>query len=626
MLFRRPRQIWIAYLLILAVLLPGFAWLTVRVVDVEYQERYSRARAEVEEKVSLALWRMETVAMPIIAAEAARPHWVYQPFQRVPSPTGVERLPSPLLQQPSEYVLLNFQLAPNGEFVSPQCPTLEDQPWACASGATPISIQLSCPRMDELRSHLAADELLAMLPKGEAATETQPSLADAATEGPAAGPGAEPGLGVLAGAPTSDPSQQQQRGGRGAYEAPFVQNTNAAQTSLPDGVTPQSDYANRSSKLQTLASLAAQEQRLNKEVAGLVSPAREGVSRPLWVDGRLLLARRVEQNGGELVQGCWLDWSRLQADLRAEVVDLLPEATLKPVPAQQSAAPGRTLASLPVELVAPAVAVPRLAGTPTQWALVFAWVGLLAACGALAFLLHGVASLSERRAAFVSAVTHELRTPLTTFQLYTEMLTGGMVRDEQQRGEYLDTLHREAGRLGHLVANVLAYSRLEHRPHSHSAERLTATALLERAAGRLQSRADLAARPLQCSISESAREVQVAVDSNLVEQILLNLLDNACKYGRNEQQPTMELVVDRAGDRLLLQLRDHGPGLTTEAQRRLFRPFSKSDVDAARTAPGLGLGLALSRDLARSVGGDLRYVSASGNGATFVLELPVSPA
>ena len=74
-------------------------------------------------------------------------------------------------------------------------------------------------------------------------------------------------------------------------------------------------------------------------------------------------------------------------------------------------------------------------------------------------------SLSERRIRFVSAVTHELRTPLTTLQLYLDMLLGGLVRDEKQRTEYLQTLHAETDRLTRLVGNVLDFSRLEnHQP------------------------------------------------------------------------------------------------------------------------------------------------------------------
>ena len=98
-------------------------------------------------------------------------------------------------------------------------------------------------------------------------------------------------------------------------------------------------------------------------------------------------------------------------------------------------------------------------------------------------------SLSERRAAFVSAVTHELRTPLTTFRMYAEMLSEDMVPDETARRGYLQTLRVEAERLTHLVANVLAYARLERGALTGRIERITVERLLEVATHRLSERA-----------------------------------------------------------------------------------------------------------------------------------------
>src|SRR5439155_15089133 len=99
--------------------------------------------------------------------------------------------------------------------------------------------------------------------------------------------------------------------------------------------------------------------------------------------------------------------------------------------------------------------------TPVRVSLSIAWLCALLAAGAVAALLLGAVRLSERRGAFVSAVTHELRTPLTTFRMYAEMLAGGMVPDEARRRHYLETLRIEADRLSHLVENVLSYARLE---------------------------------------------------------------------------------------------------------------------------------------------------------------------
>ena len=109
-----------------------------------------------------------------------------------------------------------------------------------------------------------------------------------------------------------------------------------------------------------------------------------------------------------------------------------------------------------------------------------------------------------------------------------------------------------------------------------------------------------------------------------VEQILFNLVDNACKYAVPRGGTAIRVEVGRAdgGAGLsFLRVRDDGPGVPPKEARRLFRPFHKSAHDAAHSAPGVGLGLALSRRLARSMGGDLRLDAGLG-GACFVLTVP----
>jgi signal transduction histidine kinase len=594
----RPRHIWAAYLLILSLLAAGFAWLSLRVVELDERERLSSAHADQEERIRLALWRMESVAMPIVAAEAARPYFTYEPYTQPVGGDASTRIPSPLLRQPSEYVLLNFQIDAAGRMESPQCPPAGEWEWACSSGTTNLlNIQLSCPRLEELQSDLPADRLLAQLPADAAPM--------AVWSAPGAVPPAAPGL---------------------APDAAYVQNSNTLAAAGPSQVQEpaQKEYANRASKLQILAQRSAVEQRQVLDAALPRTPVREGISRPLWISDRLLLARRVEIGGESFIQGCWLDWDRLRTELLSELEDVLPGATLKVVPAAAAAAPGRSLASLPVQLVAPNVILNPRDWTPTRIALVVAWAGLVVAGVALAGLLHGVASLSERRAAFVSAVTHELRTPLTTLQLYTDMLTADMVHGEPQRQEYIETLHREAGRLSHLVENVLALSRLERKSSRCAAETLSTGALLERATPRLRARTDQSQRSLEVSVSDDARDALVCVEPTVIEQILLNLVDNGCKHTAGAADGRLTLAASRADGHVEVRLRDAGPGISPQALRKLFRRFSKSDVEAARTTPGLGLGLALSRDLARGEGGDLLLERSGVGGTTFLLRLPVA--
>jgi signal transduction histidine kinase len=269
----------------------------------------------------------------------------------------------------------------------------------------------------------------------------------------------------------------------------------------------------------------------------------------------------------------------------------------------------------------PAPAVESRAWSPIQLALAVAWACLAATLLAIAALLWGVVTLSERRAAFVAAVTHELRTPLTTFRLYSEMLAGGMAPPEK-RQQYLETLHAEAERLTHLVENVLSYARLE-RGRRAPRVRIGLGELLAQWTPCLADRAAQADLELVSEANRDTQSATLATDPQAVGQILFNLVDNASKYASRAQQRRIELSCQVEAKTARIRVRDYGPGLSATQRRRLFEPFSKTVEEAAVTAPGVGLGLALCRRLARDLGGRLEYEPTHRDGASFVLELPV---
>jgi signal transduction histidine kinase len=216
-------------------------------------------------------------------------------------------------------------------------------------------------------------------------------------------------------------------------------------------------------------------------------------------------------------------------------------------------------------------------------------------------------------------VTHELRTPLTTFRLYTEMLDEGMITSLDSQRSYLKTMRAEADRLGHLVENVLSFARLERGRATAGHEVVAPGELLDRLVPRLALRARQAG--MELIVSPANPGANVRVDISVVDQILSNLVDNAVKYGGNAPDRRIHLDVAPEGRWLALTVRDHGPGLHPTVIRRLFRPFSKSARDAAQSAPGVGLGLALSRRLARALGGDLRLRENGSVGASFTLTI-----
>jgi len=353
--------------------------------------------------------------------------------------------------------------------------------------------------------------------------------------------------------------------------------------------------------------------------------ASVGAMRPLWTGEELLLVRPVTAAGREAVEGCWLDWAVLEGTLLAQVDDLLPGSRLEPVRGEGVDAGERRLAALPVRLV-PGPLPDEGGGGPSaaRLSLLVAWGGTALAALAAVLLVVGVVTLSERRAAFVSAVTHELRTPLTTFRMYTEMLRDGMVPDPERQRAYLTTLAGEAVRLDHLVHNVLAYARLERGRGVGEVERVAVAALLDRTGERLEERARQAGMELEVVVEEEAQDAAVNADSAALERVLFNLVDNACRYAAGADDPRLHLEVAVKGGWLELAVRDHGPGVSPEVARRLFRPFAKSARAAAESAPGVGLGLALSRRLARRMGGDLSLDRHHDGGARFLLRLPVA--
>lgn len=596
----RPQWIWIVFGVCLAVLLAAMAWVSGIALRLDAAETQARQRAEYEEKIRLALWRMDSAVSPLIANEIARPYFdysAYYPAQRAydnmfsPIKPGEVLIPSPLLTFESPYIWLHFQYGPDGTLTSPQIP----------------------------------EEAIEL----EQGDRTQRPILMPQTDSPAKGTPSPSNLLALLEAQLDWEALMEQEGGA------VVPAPTPVQIAVGDGKA-QPHWNEQRQKLLNVQEYSkrqqAYQQAAQQQIASNIALnwPPEGVSpaplKPIWVGNQLLLMRKVTVNGAAYLQGCWLNWPEIRSWLSREIRDLLPQATLvKAAENSTSAEAPHRLASLPVLLIpgsAPVDAAPAL--SPVRLSLIIAWVCILAAAIAVAVLLRGAVSLSERRGAFVSAVTHELRTPLTTFQMYTEMLAAGMVPGEEKRRQYLETLCAEAERLTHLVENVLAYAQLERGRSRRRLENISLRELLERARDRLEKRANPAGMQWVVEIPKEILASVMRTDPSAIEQILFNLVDNACKYAANAADRRILCTAESSGTQLFLRIRDFGPGISPVEVRKLFRPFSKSAREAAHSAPGVGLGLALSRRLARSLGGDLRFERAKGEGTCFVLSLPAA--
>jgi signal transduction histidine kinase len=551
-------------------------WISLAALRLAHAQTEAQRQGQVEENIRLALWRMDSTLSPLIAQETARPYFEYRAF--MPAERAYTRMfndiradvlvASPLLGQEIPLVNLYFQIDPAGQITSPQAPAADELKRVSADAKLRNMAAAAAKLLDEVRAFAGRDVILAELPPNEA------------REPMAVQPQARSQLAQNANPPSQTFAQQQDFRNTAEFQArQGVNNSNY-------------DLAN------------------NRAFLGDV---RQGLIKPLWLHDQLLLVRRVTIDRQDYVQGCWLDWPAIQKALLDTAADLLPEASLQPAGPADADKPSRLLASIPAMVIPGAVPViDQPQGVPLRMVLAVAWAGVVLAM-----------SLSARRGAFVSAVTHELRTPLTTVSMYAEMLQGGMVSGEA-REQYLATLRAEAERLGHLVENVLAYSRIERGGIRGRIQSIPLPQLIQSARQRLDSRAGQAGMQLVLHISPTAAEASVLADASAVEQILFNLVDNAAKYAASAADRRIEISADTAGGNAVICVRDHGPGIAPADARKLFRPFSKSARDAANSAPGVGLGLALSRRLARQMSGNLSLEQGDDQEACFRLSLPIA--
>lgn len=602
-------------------------WLSLKVLELDRAEALARSQAALEESVNLALWRMDSFLTPLLAQEAARSplslQAFYRPLSAEPSKSAALSL-SPLLLQTPDLVRLHFQVTASGQWSSPQCPSIEARPWALSAGVSSSTLEAREHLLEDLQRKVACEELLkqtsaTMFPTWEPNTLAwgQEIWGEHALSAQ-----------IVANSLDYNPASQNANKDQTAVGSDsFPTAGSVKDRQQPVALKGENELLFRNRALQAYAQQQVRDQRMQAHLESPQPPVavKEGASRSFWIGDKLLLARRVQLGDELLVQGCWLDWPAIEKRLRADVVDLLPDVSFAPVNDQNAVLAGRVLATLPIRVIVPPASVEPRSGSPLRLALTVAWVCLAIASIATAGLLGGAISLSERRAAFVAAVTHELRTPLTTFRMYSEMLARDMAPPDR-RQEYLDTLQNEADRLAHLVENVLAYARLERGRRVGCLQPIAISELLSEWTPRLAERAAQADMHLAPSTAPSASTAVVTTDPAIVGQILVNLVDNAAKYAAKSAKRRIDLTCRLHNNAVQIRIRDYGPGLPPSKRRRLFHPFSKTVQEAAVTAPGIGLGLALCRRLARELGGSLKVEETIGEGATFVLEIPLADA
>ncbi len=248
-------------------------------------------------------------------------------------------------------------------------------------------------------------------------------------------------------------------------------------------------------------------------------------------------------------------------------------------------------------------------------------LGAPAARGALA-ILHDVTELEhlERvRKDFVANVSHELRTPLAAIRGYAETLLDGALEDPRNNRKFIEIILAQATRLTNIASDLLSLSELESGQRGVPAQPVSVRSALESALRTVESAARVQGVRLICERLEDARVVGHELR---LEQVFVNLLDNAVKFNRPNGEVQVEMRSNNGKIRILIG--DTGIGIPSEDLPRIFERFYRADKARSRAMGGTGLGLSIVKHAVEQMGGTVLVHSRLGEGSEFTIELPAA--
>jgi len=226
---------------------------------------------------------------------------------------------------------------------------------------------------------------------------------------------------------------------------------------------------------------------------------------------------------------------------------------------------------------------------------------------------------NRAKSEFLATMSHELRTPLNAIGGYASLLEIGIGGDMSERQlEYVRRIRASQAHLSTLVSDVLNFAKVEAGHLEYHIIVLDLAVELAKVGALIEPQA--AARGIRYTYSPAGVTLKARADRDKLTQIVLNLLTNAVKY--TPSGGTVALTADQIGRFVHICVCDTGPGIPEDQREAIFEPFVQLQRRLGPDAEGVGLGLAISRDLARAMGGDLTVSDAAPGGSIFTLSLP----
>ncbi|MCP4021767.1 MAG: HAMP domain-containing histidine kinase, partial [Desulfobacteraceae bacterium] len=223
-----------------------------------------------------------------------------------------------------------------------------------------------------------------------------------------------------------------------------------------------------------------------------------------------------------------------------------------------------------------------------------------------------------QKTSFVSSVSHELKTPLTSIRMYAELLMSQRVKTEEKKGQYLSIIVNESQRLTRLINNVLDFGRLEEKKKKYQITSFDLARFLIDMIEIHSIRIKAVGFKIKMQIPDMPFPVKT--DRDCLEQVVLNLVDNALKYADGGKFIQFDLKAFTS-EFFLLKISDRGPGIPKAHQKKIFNKFHRVDNSLTSKQQGSGLGLSIARQLLRDLGGDLLYEPGVKKGSCFIARI-----
>lgn len=243
---------------------------------------------------------------------------------------------------------------------------------------------------------------------------------------------------------------------------------------------------------------------------------------------------------------------------------------------------------------------------------------LLAGAAMIGYIVRREMKLTRLKSDFVANVSHELRTPLSLISMFSESLMLGRVKSEEKQKEYYRIIHSETDRLSGLVNKILSFSKMEAGKRIYNFAELNISELIRRVYSSYEYHFEQKGFAAELRLPEE--ELLLRGDEHALEEIIINLLDNAIKY--SSEKKFVAVTVSGAGGEIKISVADRGIGIPKEDQKRIFEKFFRAESSEVHSTKGTGLGLSIVKQIVEAHGGTVSFASEQGKGSVFTITIP----